>query len=280
MTAFTQRGPRIFAIPAREAPVVAVLRRGPSDWWHIGRWWLEPMEYEPGAWFKGSLYPQKCDVSPNGKWLAYSALREPADWPAGSIYEAISRLPWLTALSAWEAGTTYTRGIHFDDEPHTCELGEPDVGDASSCLNLYGIKLNRAVQFAVERRRGWTETPDTPPREAGGPWDENRRVTMTKPQPGETGLSLMVEGAYAGFRSSPDQHGPPVYSLVGADGRIALDSLQWADWTPDGRLLTATNAGAIEAMAVDRTVGQVVWSHDLSDLTPDPQPAPPWASEW
>ena len=31
-------GPRIFGIPATGSPVVAVLRRGPSDWCHVGRW--------------------------------------------------------------------------------------------------------------------------------------------------------------------------------------------------------------------------------------------------
>ena len=81
--------PRIFCIPATESPILAVLRRGPSPWCHVGRWNVQEWTYEPGAWFRGRLFPQKCDVSPDGRWLAYSAHKPSAQWPAGTIYEAI-----------------------------------------------------------------------------------------------------------------------------------------------------------------------------------------------
>lgn len=42
---------------------------------------------------KGTIYPQKCDVSPDGRWFAASILKANADWPAGDIYEQVSRLP-------------------------------------------------------------------------------------------------------------------------------------------------------------------------------------------
>ena len=71
-----------------------------------------------------------------------------------------------------------------------------------------------------------------------------------------------------------------MYSLVAADDLTVLDSVQWADWSPDGRLLTATTEGILEASAVDDAPGEVVWTHDLSSLTPDPRPAPSWASQW
>lgn len=262
--------------------MVAVLRRGPSDWWHVGRWRLDQPAYEPGAWFRDALYPQKCDLSPDGRWLAYSALKMSAAWAAGSIYEAVSRLPWLTALAAWEAGTTYTRGVHFDGDAGVCDLGTPDVGDASPCLARYGIKLNPVDQFAVERRRGWRETATTPLRATGGPWDEDRDVAMEKAQPGAPGgPKLVVEGSYAGFRSMPDWHDQPaVYSLEGADDIDLLDGVQWADWDRTGRLLVATRSGTIQVRTVDGGGSDIVWSHDLSGFAPDPQPAPPWASEW
>jgi hypothetical protein len=50
-------GPRIFGIVAQNAPVVAVIRRGPSDWMHLSRWDLETPAYEPGAWLRGTIYP-------------------------------------------------------------------------------------------------------------------------------------------------------------------------------------------------------------------------------
>jgi hypothetical protein len=51
---------------------VAVLRRGPS---HVGRWDLARGTYEPGAWIRANLYPQRCDLSPDGRWLCYFTLK-------------------------------------------------------------------------------------------------------------------------------------------------------------------------------------------------------------
>jgi len=275
--------PRLFGIPATKAPVVAILRRGPSDWCQVGRWDLERDIYEPGAWLKGTIYPQKCDLSPDGRWLAYSAMKHPADWAAGSIYEAISRVPWLTALAAWEAGTTYTRGIHFTERPGTTNVGAPDVGDATPALARYGIELTRPIQFAVERRRGWAETADTAPRESGGPWDEKRRVTMEKAKPGtaDDGTVLRVTGRYAGFRASPDWYEPADYSIAAADGSIRLlEGVQWADWDAGGRLLVATTVGRLQIRVLDGTTSQTVFDHDLTALVPELQPPPAIASEW
>src|SRR4029450_1417783 len=83
--------PRIFGIPAARAPIVAVLRRGPSDWSHVGRWDVAAGVYEPGAWIRANLYPQRCDLSPDGRWLCYFTLKGGAHWAAGDTYVAISR---------------------------------------------------------------------------------------------------------------------------------------------------------------------------------------------
>lgn len=276
--------PRLFGIQARDAPVVAVLRRGPSEWWQVGRWDLARLVYEPGAWFHGTLYPQKCDLSPDGRWLLYSAMKQGSTWAAGDIYEAISRLPWLTALAAWNAGTTYTRGFHFHTVPGPSAAGDPDVGDATPCLRRYAINLTRPVQFAVERRRGWTESVDTPPRERGGAWDEQRRVEMEKPQPGRDGCRLQVTGSYAAFRGMPDARDPAEYSLVRDEELYVLEGVQWADWDSTGRLLTATTTGRLEVHGVDdrsgAPSGDADFSVDLSTARPDPQPPPDWAQEW
>jgi hypothetical protein len=273
--------PRIFGIPAAEAPIVAVLRRGPTDWFHVGRWDTATPSFEPGAWFHGTLYPQKCDLSPDGRWLAYSAMKPGADWAAGDIYEAVSRLPWLTALAAWEAGTTYTRGLHFDSVAGRCDVGEPDVGDAGPIVRRYGIALNRPEQFSVERRRGWTESPSTAPRETGGVWDTRRNVEMCKVRPTrKDGTTLHVTGSYAGFREMPSYHDPAAYFLSQGDELVALDDVQWADWDAAGRLLVATTSGRLQIRALSRLEAQVVFEEDLSAMTPDPQPPPAWAEEW
>jgi len=268
--------PRIFGIPAKEAPIVAVIRRGPTDWSHIGAWFTDDGLYEPGAWLRGQVYPQKCDLSPDGRWLVYSAMSYPGDWPAGQIYEAISRLPWLTALAAWNSGTTYTRGMHFVDERDDSDVGDPDVGDATPCLQRFGLRWTRSGQFAVEHRRGWVESAGTPSREAGGPWDERRRVEMVRPQPGGT-VTLHVDGAYAGFRSGHPSEDPPTYWTVTGNRMDVLEEAQWADWDAHGRLLVATTDGRLQTRSLDGRVADVA---SLAELTPESVPAPSWASEW
>ena len=281
--------PRLFGIPARDAPVVAVLRRGPSDWFHLGRWDVERMAYEPGAWLRGTVYPQRCDLSPDGRWFAYVALKAGADWAPGPTYVAISRLPWLTALAAWGTGGTWTRGVHFVDSADATPLDPPDVGSLDGLPRTTGLAVSRAHSFAVERRRGWTETARTPPRAESDTWDERRDVEMDKPDPTWSGTRLVVSGGYAAFRGSEvDRRGAPRYALArpgrsrGALSEVPearpLDGLHWADWSADGRLLVATAAGELQVRAPDGHT--IVWRHDLAAMTPDPHEAPAEAARW
>ena len=74
---------RIFGIGATAADVVAVLRRGPSGWCHVGRWDIAARRYEPGSWLHGTVYPQRCDLSPDGRYLCYFALKGDSTWDLG-----------------------------------------------------------------------------------------------------------------------------------------------------------------------------------------------------
>ncbi len=267
--------PRIYGMIAIAAPTVAIIRRGPSEWCHVGRWDLASDSYEPGAWYRGTIYPQKCDLSPDGEFFLYSAMKVGLDWASGEVYVALSRLPWLTALAAWNAGTTYTRGFHFVSGKSDSDPGVPDVGTADPCR--CGIALTRPVQFPVERRRGWAESPDTVPRDAGGHWDEQRRVEMVKPHPVEPVL-LHVAGRYAAFRVGEPDDGSPVYWLSSGEEITLLEDVQWADWDNSGRLLVATTDGRLEYRdGKGRTPEALV---DMAKVTPDPHTPPPWATRW
>jgi hypothetical protein len=282
-------GPRLFGIAASRAPVVAVLRRGPTRWSHVGRWDVDRESYTPGAWLSGNLYPQRCDLSPDGQWFCYFTLKQTARWPVGPTYLAISRLPWLTALAAWGTCGTWTRGAHFVDSRRVWEVGAPAQGDAAPCRKKLGLALTRPHAFAVERRRGWTETPDSPPRAPSDMWDERRvdRLTMEKPQPGSKGaVRLAVRGRFAAFRSALPGWDHHVEYELAADGRAApLADVQWADWAADGRLLVATRDGRLQIRAParrGRAAGgfAVSWERDLAALDPDPAPPPAEAHRW
>lgn len=119
--------PRLFVIAARDAPVAAVLCRGPSRWAHVVRWEMDRDVFEDGAWFRGRIYEAKCDVSPDGRLFLYFCHQGSR---LGSSYTdswtAVSRLPWLHALALWPSGTTYGGGGRFVDD-RTIVLRTPGV---------------------------------------------------------------------------------------------------------------------------------------------------------
>lgn len=271
--------PRIFCIPDPQSRVAAVLERRPRQWWRVGRWDLLSGGYSVGAWFRGSLYPQRCDLSTGGRWFLYFALKSESDWPAGETYTAISRLPWLKALAAWKESGTWSRGAHFEP-PGRGDVREPAVGDVSRLRLLAGVQWTQPAQFAVERRRGWHEAEGTEPRKPNDMWDERRTVVMEKVQPvRESPFLLSVRGRFEAFRELPDLN-PPLpapYHLHQKRVEEELPDVQWADWTSAGHLATATAASlAIRDVKKNRTLSEVGLPQD----EPQRCPAPDWASEW
>ncbi len=272
-----QAPPRIYCIPAGQAPVVAVLRRGPRSWSHVGRWDLAENSYTSGAWLKGRIFPRRCDLSPDGRLLCYFAFKPNASWKLGTAYVAISRLPWLVALHAFSTCGTWSRGFHFsDDRSSKCSgIEDPPIP--------YSLRLTSAVQFATERRRGWCEAPDCPPRADGDTWDQRRNVRLLKPQPhGERVLRVESLGWAGGeFGSGQAVDGLRVRYRLESDGdHQVLDELQWADWDREGRLLVATRSGMLQIRNLSSNDTEIAFEEDLSCLMPQTSPAPPWARKW
>lgn len=283
--------PRLYAIVAQAAPIAAVFRRGPATWWNVSRWDLVSGDLESGAWFKGSLYPRRCDLSPDGTLLFTFAARALTPGFLGgryAVYGAVSKLPWLRALAAWNLGTTYHHGFHFTD-PGTWDPGEPDAGDAAPLRRRHGMRTTPVISYAAERRRGWIEAPGTEPR--GTDWfDERRGVVLVKPRPrGDERLVLSepasarseVYAAMAARRGIPGvEWRLPSYALEGRRGTVELPEAVWADWDPRGRLLQATRSGTLQILDVRPRGVELVREHDLAPLRPDPRPAPAWAQRW
>jgi len=269
--------PRIYCVTATEAPVVAVFRRGPAAWSHVGLWDLTQRRYGPGAWLRGRIFPRRSDISPDGRLLCYFAHKPGATWEHGDAYVALSRLPWLTALQAFATCGTWTRGYYFTED------GGCDDADVRTLPMTYGLRATVPVQFASERRRGWEETPDCPARAPEDMWDERRNVRMQKRQPGGQRMLCVETLGSAGGEFGVDQavDGMRVQYSLEADGNLEiLDGLQWADWDSDGHLLVATRDGRIQIRGLGADNPEVLFEENLSLLEPDPAPAPEWAKRW
>jgi hypothetical protein len=108
---------RLFVITATHAPAAVILRRGPSRWYHIIQWNTHRDEFVHGAWVKGRIYEDRCDVSPDGRLLLYFIHQGSRGCtPFTDSWTAISRVPWLEALVVWPRGNTYGGGGRFVEE--------------------------------------------------------------------------------------------------------------------------------------------------------------------
>ena len=269
--------PRIYCIPATAVPIVAVFRRGPTSWSHVGRWDLEARRYEPGAWLGGRIFPRRSDLSPDGRFLCYFAHKPSATWEHGEAYVALSKLPWLTALHAFPTCGTWTRGYYFTG------ADDSEIPEAAKLPIPYGLRSISVVQFANERRRGWEEAADSPPRDPRDAWDERRNARIQKRQPGGDRLlcveSLGWAGGEFGVEQAVDGLRVGYWLEVNGDIRL-LSDLQWADWDRDGHLLVATRSGKLQVWNLEADGPEVLFEEDLSLSEPNPTPAPAWAQQW
>ncbi len=271
--------PRIYCIPATQAPVVAVFRRGPTEWAHVSRWDLAQKTYEPGAWLHGRLFPRRSDLSPDGKWLCYFADKSNATWDHGPTYIALSKLPWLTALHAWSTCGTWTRGYYFSES----ETGGSEGLDTASLPIPYSLLPIPLIQFAQERRRGWLESPDSPPHQPTDAWDHYRNTRLYKPQPGGNAVLHVESVGWAGgeFASGQSVDGLKVLYSLEVDGELAIfHDMQWADWDQEGRLLVATRSGQLQIRKLNGKDFSVEFNVDLGQFQPDPAEPPDWATRW
>ena len=79
-----------------------------------------------GAWFKGRIYEEKCDVSPDGRLLLFFVHQgSRAGTQFTHAWTAISRVPWLQALVVWPQATTYSGGGRFIDNRSLASEGRP-----------------------------------------------------------------------------------------------------------------------------------------------------------
>jgi hypothetical protein len=275
--------PRLYVLPARKAPVAIVLRRGPSEWFHILRWHLDDPRLEPGAWLHGTLYPRRCSISPDGRLLAYFALTSrPPPWDA---YHAVSRAPWLTALAAWHVGSTWTAGLAFADDGALLHARGDDPAPSHGRYpgpmrplpppSGAGRTPFDERDVANEFRRGWTPADAGSPHVAAG-----AVIVLRRARPGTPGDALLL--VHRGHRfGAPNVEGARIEYLLESDGEaVPLAGIVWADWDARGRLLVAGADGSIAIRHRAPHGWEVLWRHDLGGLAPDPQAPPEWATRW
>lgn len=267
--------PRLYGILAAKAPIVLIFRRGPSDWFHLLRWHLDTGTLEPGVWVRKRVFPRRCDLSDDGRLMLYYLVG--GFEGRYKVFAGLSRAPWLHSLVSWKEIGTWGRGHCFDTSDVAHTRGEPRVIGAK--FGRVVAHENDQISYANERRRGWTEAADCPPRDPRDIWDEKRGVILEKT--GGSGVVLRLKGGLWSTGGYSEK-GSPLYELDLPTGeRLDLPDAAWAEWDHAGRLLIATTDGHLRALGVGDATSDLaeLETHDLRDLTPDPQAPPAWASE-
>jgi hypothetical protein len=280
--------PRVHVIPARAAPVAAVVARGPSRWCHVLRWDLAAPAVEPGAWIRATIYPRRCDVSPDGSLLCAFVLASKA--PPWDSYYAVSKLPWLTALAAWRVGSTYAAPCEFHPDGGLA-LGfapgtTPDHGSFPRPLRaLTPLPESPASVWAVsnlanELRRGWRlSAADRAAAATSATPASAAELVIERERPGGGARLLLVHAGHD-FRQRAVEGVQAHYALEEGGLMRLLEGVGWADWDAEGRLLAATTDGALEIREPGANGWTTGWRHHVPAGIPEPRPAPEWAGRW
>jgi hypothetical protein len=104
---------RLHVLLARNAKIGLVIRRGPSKSVCTMLWNRQRDTFKLGQWLRGRIYERRCDLSPDGKHLIYFAMNGKMESETKGAWTAISRVPYLKAVSLFAKGDCWNGGGLF-----------------------------------------------------------------------------------------------------------------------------------------------------------------------
>lgn len=231
---------RLHVLLARDAKVGLVIRRGPSKSVCTVLWNRKRNTFELGQWLRGRIYERRSDLSPDGKHFIYFAMNGRWESETKGSWSAISRVPYLKAISlfikgdCWHGGGLFLSDKEFwlnDGHGHTPIQetralrrnlnGHPKDYFGGECLTIYYNRL---------QRDGWVTSKD-----------EYQGATLFEKKLPKSWLLRKL--AFAEINRPP---GKGVYwdahelRYDSTNKILAFPEWEWADFV-DGRLVWAVN---------------------------------------
>lgn len=158
---------RVHPIFARDARTAIIFRRGPSKSVCTVLWDRDKDEFALGQWLRGRIYERRSDISPDGKYLIYFAMNGKWDSETKGAWTAISRTPWLKAITlmpkgdCWNGGGLFTENRKYwlnDGFGHECLQSSSEVQrDEAFQSESYGGECP-GVYYVRLQRDGWNLT--------------------------------------------------------------------------------------------------------------------------
>ncbi|HLY55452.1 MAG TPA: hypothetical protein VKS60_07850 [Stellaceae bacterium] len=277
---------RIYAIVARAARRALIFRRGPAKLARLLLWDLANDRIIPGQWFKGRIYERRCDLTPEGDGLVYSAgsHRRPL-----YSWTAISRPPYLTALALWPNIGAAGGGLF--EAPyllHLDRVGSLDVRFAApDRLIIQPLSTSSEITplEQVERMRlqrdSWTTVDDGATWDGSDPavayWKFDPPLRMRKAH--RRNAAWLLETRLHAIREHQGRVWAQTAALVDRAGRPITEfgSIDWTDLDHNGDVLLSKEA---RLLRVRRGMHEPQLVADLNDMAFEEIKAPEWASKW
>jgi hypothetical protein len=260
---------RLHVLLARDDDTAVVIRRGPAKRVCTMSWDRRTDRFKLGQWLDGRIYERRCDLSPDGRHLIYFAMNGRWDTRAKGAWTAISRAPYLKALSlfakgdCWHGGGLFLSGKDYwlnDGYGHTVlENGAPLSRQArypwhehygGECLGGYYIRLQRdGWEMKRSGKKGRGNRTTVFEKRINDHWLLRKHAHATIDHPVGTGVYF-------------DTHAL-VHSRTGEE-RPFLD-WEWAD--VDGGRVAWAAGGKMHAARVKASgLGEPVELHDFNDM--------------
>lgn len=246
--------PRIHAVFARDSPHAVVFRRGPARAVCTVGWDRSTDTFTTGQWLRGRIYERRADLSPDGKYLIYFARGQRWQTPVKGSWTAISRAPYLKAISLWSKSDTWNGGglftgpnrfwlnqgctdeqIFADQRLKLDEKYPWTEGYGGECPGVYYIQLQmKGWKYLGKQGPGWLNEFAVFEKSAGRNWRLRKRAFETLPN------SKQGRGCYY------DEH-----DLINLKSGETIQRPKWEWAEVDGRRVVWAEKGKLFAAALD-----------------------------
>jgi len=271
---------RLHVLLARNSPTAVVIRRGPSHYACTIGWNRTADTFTEGQWLHGRIYERRSDLSADGRYLIYFAMNARWKSDTGGAWTAISRAPWLRAVTllgkgdCWHGGGLFTRRHRYwlnDGAGHrvirdSTEV-QPDPDSAPERRlggECPGVYYPRLIRDGWALREGITVSP-------------TESFTVFDKPLGSGWLLRKV--AHEQLDSPPgrgcywDEH-----ELINPAGDVTIDGPDW-EWAElDRRRLVYAKHGCLYAVALPsadaRTLAEPTLLRDFNPMTFEARTAP------
>ena len=123
--------------------MAVAIRRGPSRHTAVVGWDRATDRFKVGQWLYGRIYERRCDLSPDGKHLVYFAMNGRWDSRARGAWTAISKAPYLKALTLLAKGDCRHGGGLFASSK---ELWSTTATDTESSRTTHASCAQRRIR--------------------------------------------------------------------------------------------------------------------------------------